>query len=126
MDDRLYFIFGDLISNIIAGVIMAVIPVLFVDSGWNMFAAMVVMMALAMPGSLFLSLALGIVFGAMEIMIPVMLSGMFGGMLGAMWLAMGGAGVVQLACLGAVTGVVTACIIWTVNTRLRGIRTYGA
>lgn len=126
MDDRLYFIFGDFISNIIVGVIMAVIPSLFVDSGWNMFAAMVVMMAVAMPGSLFLSLLLGIVFGAMEIMIPVMLSGMFGGMLGAMWLAMGDVGVVQLVYLGAITGFVTVCTIWVVNARMRGIRTYGA
>ena len=121
MDHRLYFIVGDLVSNISIGILTAVFAVLLIDTGWNMFIAMVVMMALAMILGLFLSLALSIWFGAMEIMVPGMLTGMISGMLSAMWLAMTQVPVVQLACLGAITGFVVTCIIWLVNTCLRGI-----
>lgn len=121
MDHRLFFIFGDLLSNIIVGILMAVSATLLISTGWNMFIAMVVMMLLAMVVSLFLSLFLGIVFGAMEIMVPAMFSGMFSGMFSAMWLAMTDVPLVQLVRLGAIIGLVSTCIIWLANTRLRGI-----
>ena len=59
MDHRLYFIFGDLLSNIIVGILMAVSATLLISTGWNMFIAMVVMMLLAMIVSLFLTLLFG-------------------------------------------------------------------
>ena len=121
MDHRLYFIFGDLLSNIIVGILMAVSATLLISTGWNMFIAMVVMMLLAMVVSLFLSLLLGIVFGAMEIMVPAMFSGMFSGMFSAMLLAMADVPLVQLVWLGAIIGSVVTCIIWLVNAHLRGI-----
>ena len=123
MDHRLYFIVGDLLSNIGIGILTAVSAVLLIDTGWNMIIAMVVMMALAMILGLFLSLALSIWFGAMEIMVPGMLTGMFSGMLSAMWLTMTQVPVVQLVCLGAITGFAVTCIIWLANTWLRGIST---
>ena len=121
MDHRLYFIFGDLLSNIIVGILMAVSATLLISTGWNMFIAMVVMMLLAMVVSLFLSLFLGIVFGAMEIMVPAMFSGMFSGMFSAMRLAMTDVPLVQLVWMGAIIGLVATCIIWLANARLRGI-----
>ena len=121
MDNRLYFIFGDLVSNVTAGVISALGAALLVGTGWNMLVAMLVMMALAMALCLFLSLALGILFGAMEIMVPMMLSGMFGGMFGGMWLAMAEVPLAHLAWLGTITGLAVTVIIWAVNARLRGI-----
>ena len=121
MDHRLYFIFGDLLSNIIVGILMAVSATLLISTGWNMFIAMVVMMLLAMIVSLFLTLLLGIVFGAMEIMVPGMFSGMFSGMFGGMWLAMADVSLVHLVWLGAIIGLVVTCIIWLANARLRGI-----
>ena len=123
MDNRLYFIVGDLISNISIGILSAVIAVLLINPGWNMFIAMVVMMVLAMILGLFLSLALSIWFGAMEIMVPGMLTGMFSGMISGMWLAMTQVPIVQLVCLGAITGSAVTCIIWLANALLRGIST---
>ena len=121
MDNRLYFIIGDLVSNLGAGVLIAVSAVLLIGSGWNMFIAMVVMMALGMVAGLFLSLVLGILFGAMEVMVPVMLTGMFSGMISAMWLAMTEVPILHLVWLGAITGLAVTCIIWFVNACLRGI-----
>lgn len=121
MDHRLYFIAGDLISNISVGSLIALSAALLIGTGWNMFIAMVVMMALGMILGLLLSLALGILFGAMEIMVPVMLTGMFSGMFSGMWLAMTDVAPLQLVYLGAVTGFAVTCIIWLVNTHLRGI-----
>ena len=123
MDHRLYFIFGDLVSNIVAGVLIALCAALLVGPGWNMFVAMIVMMALGMLLCIFLSLALGILFGAMEIMVPVMLTGMFSGMFSGMWLAMAAVASVQLIWMGVIIGVAVTCIIWLANTRLRGITT---
>ena len=121
MDHRLYFIFGDLVSNMIAGALIALCAVLLVGTGWNMFAAMILMMALGMLLCIPLSLALGILFGAMEIMVPVMLTGMVSGMISGMWLAMADAPALRLAWLGAITGLLVTCIIWLVNARLRGV-----
>ena len=123
MDHRLYFIFGDLVSNMVAGILIALCAILLVGTGWNMFVAMIVMMALGMLLCLPLSLALGILFGAMEIMVPVMLTGMFSGMIGGMWLAMAEVPALRLVWLGAITGLLITCIIWLVNARLRGIST---
>ena len=121
MDHRLYFILGDLISNIGIGILSAVSAVLLINTGWNMLIAMVVMMVLAMILGLFLSLALSIWFGAMEIMVPGMLTGMFSGMLSGMWLAMTEVPIVHLVWTGAITGIAVTCIIWLANTCLRGI-----
>ena len=123
MDHRLYFVFGDLVSNVAAGILIALCAAVLVGTGWNMFVAMMVMMALGMIFCLFLSLALGILFGAMEIMVPVMLTGMFSGMFAGMWLAMTDVPLMQLVCLGAITGFAVTCIIWLVNARLRGVST---
>ena len=123
MDHRLYFIVGDLIANISVGILTAASAVLLINTGWNMFVAMVVMMALAMILGLFLSLVLSIWFGAMEIMVPAMLTSMFSGMISGMWLAMTQVHVAQLVWLGAITGFAVTCIIWLVNVLLRGIRT---
>ena len=123
MDHRLYFIFGDLVSNLAAGILVALCAALLIGTGWNMLIAMVVMMALGMILALFLSLALGILFGAMEIMVPVMLTGMFSGMFSGMWLAMAEVPALRLIWLGAITGLLVNCIVWLVNAGLRGVST---
>ncbi|MCY4362248.1 MAG: hypothetical protein OXE42_08695 [Gammaproteobacteria bacterium] len=121
MDNRLYFIVGDLVSNLGAGILIAISAVPLISTGWNMFIAMIVMMALGMVAGLFLSLVLSIFFGAMEVMVPVMLTGMFSGMISAMWLAMTAVPLMHLVWLGAITGLAVTCIIWLVNACLRGI-----
>ena len=125
MDHRLYFIIGDLLSNISVGILMAVLATLLISTGWNMFIAMALMMLFAMVLCLFLALLLGSFFGAHEIMVPVMFSGMFSGMLSGMWLAMAPVPVLQLVYLGTATGLVVICIIWFINAQLRGIQTTG-
>ena len=123
MDNRLYFIVGDLISNISIGILIALSAVLLISTDWNMIVAMILMMLLAMILGMFLSLILGIFFGAMEIMVPAMFSSMLSGMFSGMWLAMVNVPVMQLVCLGAGTGFVMTCLIWFINGQIRGICT---
>jgi len=123
MDNRLYFVLGDLLSNIVIGALIGVIAVLVVGTGWNMWLAMVLMMVVGMAISLPASLAFGIRFGAMEVMVPAMQTGMMSGMVVGMWQAMSPLSVSQGAIIGGITGLVILNIIWVANTALRGIRT---
>ena len=121
MDNRLYFVLGDLLSNIVIAALIGALAVVIVDTGWNMWLAMVLMMvigmALALPGAFLF----GYWFGAMEIMVPVMQAGMWSGMVVGMWQAMSPLSVQQGVLIGAVTGLVVLNVIWVANIALRGI-----
>ena len=123
MDHRLYFVLGDLLSNIVTGALIGILAVMLVSPGWNMWLAMLMMMAVGMLLSLFAALAFGIFFGAMEVMVPAMQSGMMSGMVVGMWQAMSPLPVGQGAIIGGIIGLVTLNIIWVANTALRGVRT---
>ncbi len=121
MDNRLYFVLGDILSNIVIAALIGALAVVIVDTGWNMWLAMILMMvigmALALPGA-FLFVYW---FGAMEIMVPVMQAGMWSGMVVGMWQAMSPLSVQQGVLIGAVTGLVVLNVIWVANVALRGV-----
>ena len=121
MDNRLYFVLGDILSNIVIAALIGALAVVIVDTGWNMWLAMVLMMvigmALALPGAFLF----GYWFGAMEIMVPVMQAGMWSGMVVGMWQAMSPLSVQQGVLIGAVTGLLVLNVTWVANIALRGI-----
>jgi hypothetical protein len=121
MDNRLYFVLGDILSNIVIAALIGALAVVIVDTGWNMWLAMILMMvigmALALPGA-FLFVYW---FGTMEIMVPVMQAGMWSGMVVGMWQAMSPLSVQQGVLIGAVTGLVVLNVIWVANIALRGV-----
>ena len=88
METRPYFLFGDLLANGLAGVLVGVVMAALFGPGWNMILAMFVGMALGMIISLPIALPLGALFGAMEVMVPVMTTGMVAGMVVSMASAM--------------------------------------
>jgi len=122
MDDRLYFVLGDLFSNILIGALVGAVATLLVGTDWNMWLAMFVMMAVGMALSLVGSVALGIWFGAMEVMVPGMLTGMVSGMVVGMWQPMSPLSASEGALIGGLSGLVVLNIVWAANVSLRGLR----
>lgn len=125
MDDRLYFVCGDVLANGISGALVGLVAVVMVGHGWNMWWAMALMMIVGMTIGLPLSLLFGHWFGAMEVMIPVMQTGMMSGMVVGMWQAMAPLVPLQGLLLGGVTGLMVLCVVWFANAALRGVRTFG-
>ncbi len=125
MDSRVYFVLGDLLSNIAIGALIGLVAVLVVGTQWNMWLAMFLMMVVGMAISFPLSLAFGIYFGAMEIMVPAMLTGMMSGMVVGMWHPMSPLSVSEGAIVGALTGLIVLNAVWVANTALRGVRKHG-
>jgi hypothetical protein len=80
-----FFLFGDVLSCAITGLLVGMACQAVIPSGWNMVVAMFPGMLLGMVIPLFLApLVFGRYFGAMEVMVPCML----GGMLAGMWISM--------------------------------------
>lgn len=123
MDSRLYFVLGDLFSNILVGVVAGWLAALVVGEGWNMFLAMVLAMVIGMAVGTILWLPLGTLFGAMEVMLPTMFGGMLSGMVVGMWAAMAPVGGFAAALVGGVCGLLSIVIVWVMNNTLRGVRT---
>lgn len=126
MDSRLYFVLGDLASNILVGLVVGWLCSLVVGVGWNMLFAMLLAMVIGMVLGTLLWLPLGMMFGAMEVMLPTMFGGMLSGMVVGMWAAMTPLGGAEAAAIGAVCGLVAIVIIWVLNNSVRGIRSYEA
>ena len=96
MDSRLYFVLGDLFSNVLVGAVAGWLCALIIGTGWNMWVAMFVAMAIGMIVGTLLWLPLGMKFGTMEVMVPVMFGGMLSGMVVGMWAAVVLKAVVEL------------------------------
>lgn len=126
MDSRLYFVLGDLASNILVGLVVGWLCALIVGVGWNMYLAMLLAMVIGMVVGTVLWFPLGILFGAMEVMLPTMFGGMLSGMVVGMWAAMMPVSGTQAAVIGSVCGLISIVIIWVVNNAVRGIRPYQA
>ncbi|MBT4518967.1 MAG: hypothetical protein HOC23_03090 [Halieaceae bacterium] len=121
MDSRLYFVLGDLGSNILVGLFVGWLCSLIVATGWNMAFTMILTMIIGMVIGTVLWLPLGILFGAMEVMLPVMFSGMLSGMVVGMWATMAPLEIYQAATAGSVCGLVSIVIVWVMNNSARGI-----
>jgi hypothetical protein len=126
MDSRLYFVLGDLGSNIFIGLVVGWLSALLVGVGWNMYLAMVVTMVLGMVVGTILWFPLGILFGAMELMVPAMVTGMVSGMVVGMWAAMVPLGASEAAIIGGVCGLASIVLVWITNNSLRGVRHFPA
>ncbi|MGB1881987.1 MAG: hypothetical protein ACPHTD_14830 [Gammaproteobacteria bacterium] len=104
MSDRLYFLCGDLASNLVTGMLAGWVCTLVPVSYGGMLLAMLLGMALGMAVALLSAFPLMRYFGAMEVMIPVMLSGMQAGMLVGMASGMMTVPAALALFLGAVAG----------------------
>jgi len=121
MDNRLYFVLGDLLANILVGAVVGWLCAALVSTGWNMWLAMFICMALGMFIALLMWLPLGYFFGAMEVMVPAMLTGMISGMAVGMWGAMHALSAASAIQLGATCGLICIVFIWVFNNSIRGI-----
>lgn len=123
MDDRIYFVMGDLLVNLTIGALVGIVSVLVVSNSWNMWLAMFVMMFLGMIVSMIVAYGFLYFFGAMEVMIPAMQTGMWSGMVVGMWEAMIPLTLSQAAVIGGLTGLIVLNVVWIANVALRGVVT---
>ena len=118
---RLYFIFGDLLANILTGGVTALVVLPIISNSWHMFAAMIVGMMAGMVISIISGALIFIpLFGAMEVMVPTMLSGMFSGMVVGMWATMSSIAPEIALLIGSVFGVASLIFTYSVNRMLIG------
>jgi len=120
MDQRLYFVLGDLALNLGAGALVGWLAWLLIPAGWNMWLAMFVAMIAGMLLASVLFVPASIYLGAMEVMIPLMLTGMLAGMIAGMRGAMGLVDAGGAAFEGAVSGLACIVAVWILNNSLRG------
>ena len=120
MDNRLFFVIGDLVANLGCGALAGLAAWAIVGPGWNMWLAMFAMMALGMAVGFVLFLPLSLKLGMMEAMLPLMLSGMLGGMVVGMLAAMVPLSWEDALAHGAVSGFAGILCIWVANSILRG------
>lgn len=120
MDNRLYFVVGDLAANTLTGLVVGLVCWLLVGAGWNMWLSMLLMMGVGMLLAIFLFFPLGILFGAMEVMVPLMLTGMVSGMVVGMWIPMAPLFAAEAAIIGALCGLASIIAIWTLDSIIRG------
>jgi len=123
--NRIYFLFGDLVTNILIGGLAALAVMPIISNSWHMFVAMIVGMIVGMIISMLLSALIFIpLFGAMEVMVPAMLSGMLSGMVIGMWAAMSPIASEKVFLIGAIIGLASLIITYFVNRILIGKKTF--
>ena len=116
MEKRLYFIFGDILSNAAIGGLTGLGAAGLVSTGWNMLIGMGIGMLVGMGMSFLALLIFCPFFGAMEVMLPTMLAGMLLGMAAAMQTLSQSqaAGIGAMICIGAMLAV------FMFNAKLQG------
>ena len=119
MERRLYFLFGDLVSNAGVGALVGLAVASLVGDTWppvlGMVAGMLAGGVVALPAAVVLSVP----FGAMELMLPVMLTGMTSGMLLGMLVAVGPMSRGTAAALGAGVGLAALVVTYGLNAYTR-------
>ena len=122
MERRLYFVMGDIVSNITVGLVSAVVCTLLFSSASNMFLAMFVGMFVGMLIGMVLGAAVFFrYFGAMEVMVPTCLTGMMAGMFSSMWVAMAPLSISAALVLGVVTGLGCLGVCYALQAKLAGV-----
>ena len=120
METRAYFLFGDLVSNLVVGLLAATICG-FLFSSWPMVLGMIIAMFLGMLISTVLTVTVLLKwFGAMEIMLPVMTTGMFAAMAVIMWPPEGGYTLIGASEIGLTTGFTIFVLTWIINSIMVG------
>lgn len=124
METRPYFIFGDLLANALAGMLVGIAMAALFGPSWNMWIAMFLGMAVGMALSMPIAVVMGAFFGAMEVMVPVMTTGMVSGMVVSMAAAMAPEaahiGYGRAAELGLYSGLGTLAFCYVANALIRG------
>jgi hypothetical protein len=121
MDRRLFYALVDFLASLVIGAISGLVAWSIIDTGWNMWLAMIAMMALGMIIGMACYFPLASRLGAMEVMIPAMYSGMWGGMVVGMMSAMMALPMHHAIEMGAACGIGEIVFIWVANTILRGV-----
>ena len=119
METRAYFVIGDLAVNILVGAMVGGLMALMFGPAWNMFAAMIVGMALGMLVSVPLAFVASRLFGAMEVMLPVMTTGMLAGMAVPMVASMAAHTFGDGALMGGVCGLAVFVATYVANAFIK-------
>ena len=112
METRPYFIVGDVLVNVAAGVVAALAARVLVGPSWNVLLAMPAGSIVGMLTSLPVALLFMPFFGAFEVMLPAMLTGMIAGMLAAMRPA-------EAALLGILSGLASVSYVYALTAWVR-------
>jgi hypothetical protein len=126
MERRLFFVFGDLLTNVTCGSLAALC------CAWLLSALpMIPAMLLGMLVGMLLSMVLlfGILmrhFGAMEPMVQGMTSGMLAGMFATMFISPDVPLTVSALELGAATGCMVFVVTWLLNAVISGPQPNGS
>jgi hypothetical protein len=120
MEHRVYFLAGDILSNVVTGAATAWLAAAIVDSSWFMPAGMLAGMLAGMGlGLLLMPVFVGL-FGAMEVMLPVMLTAMLSGMVSGMVNAMQTPALQLLLLVGGSIGILVLLLTYAVDAVLHG------
>ena len=123
MENRPYFIVGDLAANLSVGILSAIACAALFSSASNMFFAMIVGMLVGMILAMVLGAALFFrYFGAMEVMIPTSLTGMISGMIVSMWASMGSVSTSGAIFLGGLSAALSLIITYRLQAKISGIQ----
>ena len=120
MEKRVYFLFGDVLSNSVVGILVGLAAASLIGTGWPMFIGMLVGMLIGMLVSFLGPIVFCPWFGAHEVMLPTMLTGMLSGMVFGMWAAMQPLSTGTVVGIGALIGLGVAIAAWISSARLHG------
>ena len=115
METRLYFVFGDLISNLATGAFVGGLCTAVITLNWEVSIAMVAGMAIGMAVSLPAGVLFGSLFGALEVFLPVMTTGMIAGMAVGMRSSMDVIAFVDAVLVGGACGVGIVIVTYLAN-----------
>lgn len=122
MEKRLYFIFGDVLSDGVVSILAGLAAASLIGTGWPMLIGMLVGMVIGMLVSLLGPFVFSPLFGAHEIMLPTMLSGMAAGMVLGMAATLQSFGAATIVGIGALIGLGVTFRAWSSNDMLNGAR----
>ncbi len=126
MQDRLYFLLGDIASNALVGAVCGYAGVAWMPHALGFWGGMLVSMVLSMLFTMVASLTVLLhYFGAMEVMIPTMLGGMAANMLVCVLAHFCGIGVSTGILVGTGVGLVVLAATATANTVLTRVPEHG-
>ncbi len=125
MDRRLSYAMGDLVANVALGAFVGLLCWLIVGPSWNMWIAMLLMMAIGSFLGLVSFFLTARWLGAMEAMVPMMLTGELTGMVVGMAVPMMPFAAWQGLVWGAACGAGSMVIIWIANALLKGVTREG-
>ncbi len=114
MEKRPYFLIGDLLTNGVAGAVVALICTSVFSEAWPHSLAMVAGMFVGSTVGMLLAMLASVALGAFEVMLPVMTTGMLVGMLSAT----SAAALTEAAAGGALVGVGVLVLTYLLNARI--------